>query len=344
MNINSNKESERIMKKREEQDNEININNINFEEKINKINEEIGKIKDNYIKLIEKNNKLEQEIINIRKNNSKLIEEINILKNDNNKLKEEISIIKNINKEKRIKINNKLKYKEFIENPVNLKYNKIITNNIDKYNLLYEFVVYTSYIDNNDYLISPNKDTYNLDIYNINDNIFYKSLKGHNNHICSVRYFYNKKENIGYIISSDVDKLIIIWDDEDYNIKYKIDTKYKDYKYFGISNHSNLLLFDIEGNNYIVTSSFNCYEYSRLYEFSNNNKIIRNIYNSNDHYTYFIYYWHYNNNHYIIENSCNRIYILNIFKDEKYHVFNTNHHDHYEGLFYNKNYYIIIKI
>jgi len=319
--------------------------NIKYEEKINKLEE-------GYNKLMEKYKKQQEDILKLsihnneeeEKNNLEKLLKDNIITNEenNNKLKEEvIECIDILDKDKIIKrfnINNKLIFSEFKENPLNLKYNKDISNYGETGFWLASFDIYTSYIDNKDYLISRNGRNYNLDIYNINDNSLYKSLKGHNNQISSVRYFYNKKENIGYIISSDYSKLVIIWNNKEYNIKYKIDTQYKAYS------TSNLLLFDIEGNNYIITSSrgddCNIYEYSRLYDFNNN--IIRKIYKTNNHCTYYIDYWYYNKNHYIIENSLGKISIVNIFKDEIYHEFITNNYSYFYGLFFHHKYYITV--
>ena len=75
-----------------------------------------------------------------------------------------------------------------------MKYNKDIPIYGELGFWLSSFDIYTSYKDNNDYLIARNGRNYNLDIYNINNNSLYKSLKGHNNQISSVRYFYKKKK------------------------------------------------------------------------------------------------------------------------------------------------------
>ena len=48
-----------------------------------------------------------------------------------------------------------------------------------------------------------------------------------------------------------------------------------------------LLLFNIFNKNYILISSDNKNEYSKLYEFKDNTPFIRNIYGTNENYSYF---------------------------------------------------------
>ena len=98
-----------------------------------------------------------------------------ILKNqiDNNKINE---INDNIN----IKYNelkniinhneyiNKINYK-FKKEPQNLKYKLDITNTNTIYGCNDIFEVFISYKDNKEYLISPNKNNYNLDLFTLFD-------------------------------------------------------------------------------------------------------------------------------------------------------------------------------
>ena len=89
----------------------------------------------------------------------------------------------------------------------------------------------------------------------INDKTIIISLKGHNNRTTVIRYYIkdNKEE---YIISCDLNKLIIIWDiQNDYNKKYNIQAEYSRIILDA------LLLFNIFNKNYILISSYYKNEY-----------------------------------------------------------------------------------
>ena len=115
------------------------------------------------------------------------------------------------------------------------------------------FEIYISYIDNKEYLVSPNTNNFNLDIFELINNQKINSLQGHKNKIRTIRYFINNKNKNEYLISADDNKIVIIWDiTNNYNIKYNIDTKY------GKEIYSCLLIFPNNMNDdYIITSSFN---------------------------------------------------------------------------------------
>ena len=50
-----------------------------------------------------------------------------------------------------------------------------------------------------------------------------------------------------------------------------------------------LLLFNILNNNYILLSSRDDNEYSKLYEFKENTKFVKNIYGTNEHKTFLLF-------------------------------------------------------
>ena len=157
------------------------------------------------------------------------------------------------------------------------------------------------------------------------------SLKGHNNITTVIRYYIkdNKEE---YILSCDRNKLIIVWDiQNNYNKKYNIQEKYSEYIWDA------LLLFNIFNKNYILISSTN--EYSKLYEFKDNTPFIRNIYGTNENYTYFMIPWLYKNKYYIIECCYYKISINNMLDDECYGNLTMNPEErHFCGYIYNDNY------
>ena len=94
---------------------------------------------------------------------------INIIVERVNKNIKKIDIKEELNK-----YENKIKYK-FQKNP-NLKYKYDITDMNESYGLNDIFEVFLSYKDNKEYIISPNKNNYNLDVYILFENKKVSSL------------------------------------------------------------------------------------------------------------------------------------------------------------------------
>ena len=93
---------------------------------------------------------------------------------------------------------------EFKKEPQKLKFNSNITNinQSSRWNDMFE--IFISYRDNKEYLISPNKNNFNLDIFALLDNKIILSLKGHKNKSRTIRYFINNSNNYNeYLISGD---------------------------------------------------------------------------------------------------------------------------------------------
>lgn len=120
---------------------------------------------------------------------------------------------------------NKVKKNNIFEKePQNLKNKLDITSSNDNWGMNDIFEVFKSYEDDKEYIISPNSEDHNLDIFMLLDNKKIKSLKGHQDSITVVRYFINNKDFNEYLISSDCNYIVIIWDIIDnYNIKHKIE-------------------------------------------------------------------------------------------------------------------------
>ena len=149
-----------------------------------------------------------------------------------------------------------------------------------------------------------------------------------------MRYFLNEKEKKEYLISADFLKVVIVWDiDDDYNIIHKLDYKYKG------SILSTLLLFNINNNNYIITSSDDANEdFSRVYSF-NDGSFIKEIQKTNTNKTYYLLPWFYNEECYIIELCNEKISINALNKDENYaELILAPECDHYGGFIYNEKY------
>ena len=173
------------------------------------------------------------------------------------------------------------------------------------------------------------------------DNKKILSLEGHKNNISTIRYFINKNNNINeYLISGDLNKIVIIWDiTNNYNIKYKIDTKYGYYIY------SCLLIFPHNNNdNYIITSTSNTSDdndksATKIYSL-NNGQFIKYINNTNKNKIFYLLSWYNkkNNKYYIIQFSNLKIMINNLLEDELYsELIQQPENDHFSGFIYNRN-------
>ena len=235
-----------------------------------------------------------------------------------------IKFYEKLNNDNNHKINEeylkKIRYK-FIKEPQNLKYkyNIIRTNDIWGANDLFE--IFISYKDNKEYIVSPNFFNFNLDILTLLDNHLIKSLKGHLSHITTIRYFINNKNFNEYLISGDQKNIVIIWDITDnYSIKYKINTNYKNKGDI----YSCLLIFPHNINyNFIITSTQSVSDdndnATKIYSF-NNCEFIRYINNTSINPINYLLSWNNKNNdkYYIIQLSKDKILINNLIENELY--------------------------
>ena len=208
--------------------------------------------------------------------------------------------------------------KKFINNP-NLFFKEIITENNDSCGILDIFEIF---IDFNNYkvLASPNKQNHKIDLYNLDyKNKLLKSLKGHNNFITFIKLFYDPLKNRKYLISIDNIKLVIIWDICNNYSKRKIILDYKGLIY----NAS--LIFNIYDNDYLITTSYNLLEYTKLFSFDTI-KFIRNIYYTDKNNTRYTITWERENyeGFYLIEFCDHKISIVNIFEDEIFFELKTD--------------------
>ena len=367
---NKNKEIEEIQKKIKEMDLNLNkkneeINNINLsikereniiieqKELLIKLNNTIIELnnslieKENRIKIIE--NKLEEKevIINnldiIIKNKEindnevsyQLKNSINEINNDLNvKYNELLNMISNLEHNEFIR---KINYK-FEKDPQGLKFRQNIINSNASYGWNDIFEVYVSRKDNKEYLVSPNNNNYKLDVISLLENKITVSLKGHNNHIRTIRYFINNINSEEYLISADNDIIVIIWEiTYDFNMKFKINTNYSDNIY------SCLLLFDlINENNYIVTSSYaqledNEKSATKLYSLENG-QLIKYIIYSNKSAVYYLLSWYNkkNSKYYIIQFTFKAILINSVIDDELYcELIQEPEDNHLSGFIFN---------
>jgi len=324
--------------------NNYNCENINYEilyniNEFNKYNNII--IKDIY-KIINDNNINNKfnNILNIyyqMNNKSKINNKMSNNNENNNKIDYKMNNNNNTMNINNNEYNNKINFK-FEKDSNNLKYKYDITNTNDDWGVNDMFEVFISYKDNKEYIISPNKDNFNLDIFTLLDNQKIKSLNRHKNHITTVRYFINNKDYNEYLISADYNYIVIIWDiTNNYNIKYQINTTYN-YPIF-----SCLLVFPHNNNdNYIITSTWstsNDNDKSATIIYSlNNGNFIKYINNTNNNEIYYLLSWYNkkNNKYYIIQLSSYKIIINNLLEDELYSELIHQPEDiHYSGFIYN---------
>ena len=370
ININKNNEIEQIKKKIIEMDTnlkkkneEINIIKESINEKkniINKQNEilmkqgnEIKEInnklkeKENQIKIIAKKldekeliiNNLDIIIKNKEINDNEIIYQIknsiNEVNNDLNiKYNELINMISNLEHNEFIR---KINYK-FEKDPQGLKFRQNVNDTNASYGWNDIFEVYISRKDNKEYLVSPNNNNYKLDVISLLENKLTISLKGHNNHIRTIRYFINNINSEEYLISADNDIIVIIWEiTYNFNIKFKINTNYADNIY------SCLLLFDlINENSYIVTSSYaqlddNEKSATKLYSLENG-QLIKYISHTNRNAIYYLLSWYNKNNnkYYIIQFTFKAILISSVLDDELYcELIQEPEDNHLSGFIYN---------
>ena len=370
VNINKNNEIEQIKKKINEMDfnlkkknEEINIIKESINEKkiiINKQNEILIK-QGNEIKEI--NNKLKEKENQIKIITEKLDEKELIINNldiiiknkeiDDNEITYQLkNTINEINNDLNIKYNelinmiSNLEHNEFIrkinykfeKDPQGLKFRQNVNDTNASYGWNDIFEVYISRKDNKEYLVSPNNNNYKLDVISLLENKITISLKGHNNHIRTIRYFINNINSEEYLISADNDIIVIIWEiTYNFNIKFKINTNYADNIY------SCLLLFDlINENSYIVTSSYaqlddNEKSATKLYSLENG-QLIKYISHTNKNAIYYLLSWYNKNNnkYYIIQFTFKAILINSILDDELYcELIQEPEDNHLSGFIYN---------
>ena len=212
------------------------------------------------------------------------------------------------------------------------------------------FEVYRSIKDNEDYLVSPNKLNFHLDVITLKDNKFYGSLKGHQKKVTSVRYFLNNLNNNEYLVSSDEMGIVFVWDITDsYKKLYTINTKYNDIIY------SCLLVFTGEGyenvnsnnanhNGYIITSTFdiskeNQNSATKIYSIDNG-EFVNYIKNTNTNSVFYLLSWlnKKDNRNYIIQFCYMKILINNLLdEDDVYAELSQEQKlSHYSGFIYEK--------
>ena len=235
---------------------------------------------------------------------------------------------------------------KFFKQPQNLEYKLNITETNDFKGVNDLFEVFVCSNDHKEYVVSKNITNYNLDVYTLSDNKKILSLQGHKNRITTIRYFMDNIYNYEYLISADINGIVILWDIiNNYKIKYQIDTLYDISSDKGLVIYSCLLIFDKNNeDNYIITSINNIskdYKKSGTKVYSlNYRNLIRCIDESNKIKILYLLSW-YNkkdSKYYIIQFGNESIVINNLFGYEIYSRFIQKPESlHYNGFIYEKN-------
>ena len=216
-------------------------------------------------------------------------------------------------------------------NPNYLKFTRLLTNNHSSGGILSNFEVFIGLKDKIEYLAYGNKINNNIEILRIYDNMLIHSLPRHNNKITVIKYYNIIKNKKEYLISCDLNSLVVIWDIQDnYTIKNHIQEQFQKM----ISDA--LLLFT--NKNYILLSSASKVPI-KLYELQENSSLfIKDINGTNENITNYMIPWFYNNKYYIIK-LHNDISVYNIFENECYTELKSNNSKYYCGFIIN-NYYL----
>jgi len=309
------------------------------------INININKIKRNTT--IYNTNKIKEKLFN---NNNVVYNNINeVNKNVSDKI---ISVNTNKNPKKRISIKSQNLPQHPIGdgNPNNLKFKYDLVNTNTKGGLNDIFEVFKSIKDNEDYLISPNKLNFHLDLITLKDNKFYGALKGHQKKVTSVRYFLNNYSMNEYLISSDEMGIIFIWDISNaYKKLFTINTKYNDIIYscllvFTGDNYESVNSNNEKRNGYIVTSTYdiskeNQNSATKVYSMENG-EFINYIKNTNANSVFYLLSWvnKKDNRNYIIQFCYMKILITNLLDDDDIYAELTQEQklSYYSGFIYEK--------
>ena len=250
--------------------------------------------------------------------------------------------INNINEED---YSNEIISYKFFKEPQNLKYklNILDTNDFIGVNDLFE--VFVCNRDNKEYLVSKNMNNYKLDVYTLLDNKKSLSLQGHKNRITTIRYFIDNLYINQYLISADINRIVILWDiNNNYNIIYQINTFYNIYNNRGLVIYSCLLVFDKHNeDNYLITSTNNISEDintsgTKIYSLINSN-VVQRIDKSNKIKIFYLLSWYNkkNNQYYIIQFGNESIVINRLLRNELYSIFIQKPEGlHYSGFIYKK--------
>ena len=320
--------------------NQINNNLVSKENEIKKQDEKINELKRYISKITEENNNKINELKNILFD----LEEIKSKYKGNLSNFVYNNYYSNYNNISNSMYNDNSRADK--NNPQNLKLKQDIVTTNTKGGLNDIFEVFTSLKDKTLYLVSPNKNNFNLDLITLIDNKLKISLKGHLKKVTNVRYFLNNFTNEDYLISADESGIVNLWDiSNNYSKKYSIDTNYNDIIYSALlvfTNNENFENSNNDNKGYIITSTYgisdeNEKSSTKIYSMENNGEFMNYFSNTNNNSIYYLLSWFNkkNNKYYIIQFSHMKIFINNLLEDELYAELTQEQKlSHYSGFIY----------
>jgi hypothetical protein len=320
--------------------NQINNNLVSKENEIKKQDEKINELKRYISKITEENNNKINELKNILFD----LEEIKSKYKGNLSNFVYNNYYSNYNNISNSMYNDNSRADK--NNPQNLKLKQNIVTTNTKGGLNDIFEVFTSLKDKTLYLVSPNKNNFNLDLITLIDNKLKISLKGHLKKVTNVRYFLNNFTNEDYLISADESGIVNLWDiSNNYSKKYSIDTNYNDIIYSCLlvfTNNENFENSNNDNKGYIITSTYgisdeNEKSSTKIYSMENNGEFMNYFSNTNNNSIYYLLSWFNkkNNKYYIIQFSHMKIFINNLLEDELYAELTQEQKlSHYSGFIY----------
>ena len=193
---------------------------------------------------------------------------------------------------------------------------------------------------NEPYLVYAPQIKKEIEIIKISNQKLIKTLIEPSNFIEKVNIFYNEKNNNNYLLATDWDYIVYVWNlDDNYKFMFKINTFYTNYIY------SFLIYFKLD---YIITSSFgnaNNFDYIKIFSLKDGS-LLKNINNSDLNNTLVCLIWEKEENDiYIVACCYEKIEIYNIINGELYANLETEQKDscgdyYYSGFISNNNKYL----
>ena len=223
-----------------------------------------------------------------------------------------------------IKKNTEDSDKILFEAKPNIRYKESIINNFNSsYWICDTFDIYYPLKENKiePYLIYVPLYEKEINILKIRDKKIVAKLTGSSNYIEKVKNFYNEKDNHNYLLSSDYDFSVLIWDlDDNYKMKHKLNPEYSNYIY------SFLIYFKFD---YVITSTVGHsqgQDHIKIFSFKNGT-LLKSILNSDNIDTLYLIIWEKDKKEeetYIIALCYEKVLIYNLLSNELYCELSTN--------------------
>ena len=206
----------------------------------------------------------------------------------------------------------------------NIRYRETITNDFNySYWICDSFDIYYPLEEKKiePYLIYVPLYKKEINILKIRDKKIMAKLTGHSNYVEKVKNFYNEKDKHNYLLSSDWNFSVFIWDlDNNYEIKHKLMPGYSNYIY------SFLIYFKFD---YVITSTVGHsqgIDNIKIFSFKNGH-LLKSILNSDNTDTLYLIIWEKgkeDEEKYIIALCYEKVSIYNLLSNELYCELSTN--------------------